>query len=254
MQVIVSLTTIPSRLGYVHLAIRSLLRQSVLPEKIILWLNVDLIQAVPQKLSQLQGDLFEIRRSPLKCSHRKLVHSLDAFPEKVIVTCDDDGMYEQKWLENLYNEHLEHPTEIITNRCHFISYDEKGNTLPYRQWMKVRHTGFSSPALMPAGYGGVLYPPGSFIDEVTNQDLFMKLTPSADDLWFKAMSYLNGTLCRRSSTPGEKPVTILGTQAVRLGHTNIRLDQNREQWNALLEHFKFKTPEPDTSLKNASIQ
>src|SRR5690554_7556478 len=37
--IVVSLTSIPSRLGTIHLTIRSLLAQSVVPKKIILWLH-----------------------------------------------------------------------------------------------------------------------------------------------------------------------------------------------------------------------
>ncbi|SMF39649.1 hypothetical protein SAMN02745866_02564 [Alteromonadaceae bacterium Bs31] len=250
--VVVSLTTIPTRLSYVHITIRSLLRQTVLPEKIILWLNAELRHSVPKKLKRLQSELFEIRYSNLTCPHRKLIHSLDAFPGSVIVTCDDDAMYERTWLENLFQEHLLYPEQIITNRGHLITYDKEGNTLPYLEWQKIRRNGHSSPALMPAGYGGVLYPAGCFMDEVTNQELFLKLAPTADDLWFKAMSYLKGTLCRCSMNPGKKPVTILGTQSFRLGHTNIHLDQNREQWNALLKHFNFTTPQPELVQDNTT--
>ena len=39
--IIVSMTTFPARIGYVHLAIKSLLNQTVSPRKIILWLAKD---------------------------------------------------------------------------------------------------------------------------------------------------------------------------------------------------------------------
>jgi len=38
-ELIVSLTTIPERIGKVHLGIDCLLRQSVRPDRVILWLN-----------------------------------------------------------------------------------------------------------------------------------------------------------------------------------------------------------------------
>ena len=91
--VVVSLTSIPSRLKTLHLVIRSLLAQDVSPKKILLWLHEDLETALPSKLQQLICDRFEVRFSGLTCSHRKLIHSLEAFPEEVIITCDDDLMY-----------------------------------------------------------------------------------------------------------------------------------------------------------------
>ena len=47
--VIVSLTSIPSRLGTLHLVIRSLLVQDKLPKKILLWLNKELKNKLPPK-------------------------------------------------------------------------------------------------------------------------------------------------------------------------------------------------------------
>ena len=56
--VIASVASIPSRLGIVHLTIRSILNQSVLPKKIILWLHKDLKNKIPSKLKKLEGDIF----------------------------------------------------------------------------------------------------------------------------------------------------------------------------------------------------
>ena len=242
--VVVSLTSIPSRLKQIHLPLRSLMAQSVRPTTIVLWLNEDLKDHLPESLTRLTGDLLEIRYSTLTCSHRKLIHSLDAFPEQCIVTCDDDVMYPTDWLERLWQEHEQHPDEIIANRCNLVTYDADGNTLPYREWIKRVPPGTSSPALMPAGYGGVLYPPHSLRPETTNASLFLELAPQADDLWFKAMSYLNGTQCRRASRPSDKPIPVRGTQSITLAKTNIREDRNREQWDALRRYFQFTTPQP----------
>ena len=92
---------------------------------------------------------------------------------------------------------------------------------------------------MPIGYGGVLYPPHTLFHEVQNRDLFLRLTPRADDLWFKAMSYLAGTQTRRSSQPGQKPIPILGSQKISLQKTNVKKDGNFVQWLALSEHYGF---------------
>jgi len=79
--VVVSLTSIPSRLEKLHYTIRSLMAQSHRPEKILLWLHADLKIKIPKPLAILESNLFEIRYNEFTCSHRKLVHSLEAFPE-----------------------------------------------------------------------------------------------------------------------------------------------------------------------------
>lgn len=61
--VIVSMTTFPARIGYVHLAIKSLLHQTVQPGKILLWLAKDQFRNVeiPEQLRALCAYGLEIR-------------------------------------------------------------------------------------------------------------------------------------------------------------------------------------------------
>ena len=41
--------------------------------------------------------------------------------------------------------------------------------------------------------GGVLYPPNSLHDMTLRKDLFLELTPMADDIWLNCMARLKGT-------------------------------------------------------------
>ena len=134
--VIVSFTSIPSRFKRLHLTVRNLLSQSVNAKRIVLWLNQSLKNTLPRQLIRLEGDRFEIRYSPLDCSHMKLVHCLEHFPDDHIVTCDDDLIYYPRWLEYLWQEHMNTPHQIVANQCNLISYSDDGSTLPYRQWEK----------------------------------------------------------------------------------------------------------------------
>lgn len=238
--VIVSLTSIPSRLDTLHLVIRSLLAQTHLAEKILLWLHKDLESKIPSSLTMLVSDIFEIHYVDMTCSHRKLVHSLTLYPEKIIVTCDDDLMYNPSWLQRLYQDHLIYPDRIIAHECRVIAYDNQGALLNYDQWKTQIEPGVSSPWMMPIGYGGVLYPPGVLHPDVTRADLYLALAPRADDLWFKAMSYLNGTITQRSQQPGQKPTPIAGSQKVSLKHTNVRENGNYEQWQAICDHYQIQ--------------
>jgi hypothetical protein len=93
--VIVSLTTIASRLNKVHITLRSVMNQTVKPEKIILWINENDSDKIPPTLSKLTGKLLEIKFTPHRSSHKKLIPTLELFPNKTIVTCDDDLIYEK---------------------------------------------------------------------------------------------------------------------------------------------------------------
>jgi hypothetical protein len=242
--VVVSLTSIPSRLKRLHLPVRSLLTQSVRPERIVLWLPHHLSSRIPAALQGLARPPFEIRFTDLDCPHLKLVRSLDAFPDHVVVTCDDDLMYDAAWLERLYETHLQFPRRIIAHECCLIGYDPQGRLLPYTQWPLVTEPGRCARALLPLGYAGVLYPPRLFSPETTDAALFLRLAPKADDLWFKAMALRAGAQAMRSLRPCRKPCPLAGTQAVSLATCNVRGDANRPQWQALCDHFSLNLAEP----------
>ena len=235
--VIVSLTSIPSRLKTLHLVIRSLLHQDVSPKKIVLWMHQDLESILPDSLRKLVGEQFEIQFSALTCSHRKLIHSLEAFPDEVIVTCDDDLMYRKNWLSLIYAEHLQNPKCIIGNHTVHINHDKDGNPMPFRTWRKPMDGKTNPWALTPIGAWGVLYPPNSLSDQVRDPEKFMELAPRADDLWFKAMALLKGTISIQASKKPKEPIPIGGTQKVALKKENLGADKNTAQWQALEDAY-----------------
>lgn len=238
--VIVSLTTIPTRLSKVALTVRSLLQTRPQPQKIVLWLNNDLKDNMPAKLAQLQGEVFEIRYSPYTFSHRKLIHSLEAFPEATIITVDDDMIYHPQVFGLLYKCHLQHPKAVIANRIRYISYDDAGNVLPYLQWTHVSDPSHSVDTMMPVGACGVLYPPQVFDDRVTDVALIQEISPKSDDLWFKTMALLKGTKARLAPEMAPDPIPIMGSQKVALKKINNKQDYKRVQWEHIAQYFKIK--------------
>jgi tRNA threonylcarbamoyl adenosine modification protein (Sua5/YciO/YrdC/YwlC family) len=236
--VIVSLTSIPERLNVVDITIKSLFAQkSVIPEKVILSLHKSLKDKLPNNLKKLQGPHFEIHYSELTCSHRKLIHSLERFPNNIIITCDDDVIYRNEFLNKIYQEHLRFPEDIIANSVAEVKFDNNGNYKPYNTWSKVdKKEGFF---VVPIGVNGVLYPPNSLYKEVFNIDLFLELTPKADDLWFKGMALLQGTKSRLSSDKTKKAIPIIGTQKVALKKENMSQSKNDSQWLALSNYFQL---------------
>lgn len=236
LRLVVSLTSIPSRLPILHITIRSLLAQTIQPETIVLWLNKEQIPELPERLARLQSERFQVRYGSMTCSHRKLVHSLEAFPDHTIVTCDDDLMYRRDWLAHLIQGHKQHPGDILGNCCRRIQYSNKNSLASYKDW-KRESPGACHPQTLAIGYGGVLYPPGTLHEDVSNAEKYLALTPRADDLWFKAMALRQGTATRANPTPSKEPVPIARSQKEALGKTNIKQDGNRQQWQALLDHY-----------------
>ncbi len=234
--IIVSLTTIPSRLNVVHITIKSILIQNTIPKKIVLWLNKD-IGRIPKKLKALESTFFEINYSSYNSPHRKLLHSLAKFPNDIIVTSDDDCIYNEGWLASLYNTYLDNKKCIVANRVRTITYNEKKELLPYKQW--TYNPNNSEVFNLPIGAEGVLYPPGCFSDEVTDFSLAHELSPRADDLWYKAMSLKIGTKSILASNRPDKAIPLIGTQKISLKKENVSQDYNRTQWLNLTEYLNL---------------
>jgi len=235
--VIVSLTTIEARLGVVDLVIRSLMNQSVLPKKIILWVHESLKDSLPAKLSELQGDLFEIRTTHLHSSHKKLIHTINSYPDTNVITCDDDLMYRPNWLNLLYKESQGFVGIIIGNQTRTIKKDPNGTYLPYAQWPVNEVENSNDFSVLPIGAEGVLYPPHCLDPRFDNETLFMELAPKADDLWFKSMSLLKGTTCKLATNRSKNAIPIVGSQKSSLKHINIKKDFNTAQWKQLVSYF-----------------
>lgn len=236
--VIVSLTTIESRLKKVHITLRSVMNQSVKPEKIILWINDKDRTKIPSSLSELTGDLLEIKFTKHTSSHKKLIPSLETFPDKIIVTCDDDLIYESEWLEKLYRSHLQFPKDIICNKARIITADKNNKTLDYKLWKYT--TEQTSNKHLAIGEGGILYPINSLNSIITNYELALQLTPKSDDLWFKAMALLNNTNVRLAKNTSQLFIPILGTQKISLKKINVDGNFNVKQWVNLKDYFNLK--------------
>lgn len=237
-RVIVSLTSIPYRIPRLHLVIRSLLNQNTSFNKIILWLHKSLQGKLPKKLTSLQSGRFEIRFSIGTSSHRKLVETLKIYPNEYIVTCDDDMMYPSDWLERLLETQSIHPNAVIAHMCRVIRY-KSDELMPYKTW-ESEVSGQGSLMTLAVGAGGVLYPPNCLHEDITNESLYHQLAPKADDLWFKAMSLMKGTIIFNTKQSFPEPVPIMLTQKYSLKKSNVLKDENKSQWMKIAQHYNLK--------------
>ena len=199
---IISFTSFPARINDVWMVIESLKRQTVLPEKIILWLSKDQfpnVNDIPDSLKQREDNLFEIRLVDGDIrSHKKYFYAMTEFPDKTFITCDDDVFYPPNMVKNLITAARMYPGCIIANVSSEMTYDENGVLLPYVEW-KNNFKPYASRNRVQIGIGGVLYPPNCLSEMVLRKDLFTKLSPMADDLWLSLMARLTHTPVVQSS-------------------------------------------------------
>ena len=238
-EIIVSLTTFGKRIHDVYLTIESIMQQSLKPDKIILCISTIEFDAafIPETLKHQQERGLEI----LFCAenlgpYKKYHYTLLKYPDSLLVTVDDDLLYPADTIDRLYKSYLQHPNAIHCHRGHKITLNDDGTIKPYKQW---------DWQIFPTGAGGVLYFPGCFDPEISNQKMFQVLAPNADDVWLKAMSLKKGTPCK--IVEGSRDfmtnfLTIESSQDVSLKRRNKAASLgNDDKIKAVLSHYGLES-------------
>lgn len=195
-QVIVSMTSYgKNTYRLAPKAIRSLLNQTVKPDRVILWLGYGSRVNIYLRILKLKG--LEIRFCDDIGPSTKILPALENFPLDTIITADDDIIYPSDWLVRLLEAHRRFPRRIIAHRAHAIKLNDKQSVVAsYNKWEKCinpKSEAWSSKQwnLFPTGVGGVLYPAGSLPKRALDLAELALLTPKNDDIWLWAMANIN---------------------------------------------------------------
>lgn len=210
-EVIVNLTSYPPRFPTLHMTLKSLLLQSIKPDRVVLWLYAKDRSVLPDNVITLQQDGIDIRlvNEDIK-SYKKLIPALKIWPDAFHVTADDDIYYRENWLAELLTSYAGDNKQVICLRGHLITTDTDGQINPYRQWQpKTELRGPDNRIFFTSG-AGTLFPPGVLYRDVTDQQKFMRLSPHGDDIWLYWMTVLNGSTIRRT---GENRKLIVWKQS-----------------------------------------
>lgn len=247
-EIIISLTTYGTRVkDSAPYAIYSLFNQKKLPNRIILFLDDENWNdnKLPKLLKHFQTIGLEIYYCSDTRSYKKLIPALEKYPDSVIVTVDDDVYYNQETLSELYNEYIKSDRKSVIS--HWAAVVERRNgkfTLP-SEWQRAE-IGNSLSLYAPIGVGGVLYPPHIFDSEIFNYEVFQKLAPFADDLWFWVMelrNHVNVILLENSSYKLNKDIDRLNQLDDRksdgLFIQNCLFGTNDVQLKNIFEHYQI---------------
>lgn len=197
----ISLTSISSRIGTVQATLRSLLDQSYGDLRVHLFLSREPflldqgIHEIPQDLVELKhqsGDRLQIAFCRNIGPYRKLLPYLHARwgESRLVATADDDTIYPPNWLSDLARSHALHGCPVAY-RGHRICLSDDGYA-SYRSWMKSIIEVNPGMLILPTGKDGVLYDTAFFPISVLNVDEALRLSPTADDLWFRWNLAMNG--------------------------------------------------------------
>lgn len=205
--VVVSFTSFPKRIHKVWLVIECILRQRIQPGIIVLYLSQDQFKSkdeLPSKLLNYERkNLIKIQLEPDDYrSHKKYWYAIRDFPDKTIITIDDDIIYHSKLISNLLYFHKKEPNYVIAEFTNRIIWNNDCSIKAYSQWEKSRlKVGEKGNYIFFGSGGGTLFPCGSLKDANLPINIINKVCPLADDIWLNAIVRKNGfnVLCANDS-------------------------------------------------------
>jgi hypothetical protein len=230
---IVSLTSYPARFPTLAPTLQALLRQTVQPDRVILWLAAGDARHLPPDIRDMAG--LEVRTCPDWRSYKKIVPALLAFPETHVATADDDLHYPADWLERLVGA-VQDGASVACLRAHRVVLAQPGQPAPYKDWRHNLSAPEAGPDIFPTGVSGVIYAPGVFHPDVTRDDLFTRLAPSADDVWLYWMHRMAGSRPRKIGTRA-RILEWDGSQGVSLRAENMAGTGNDRAVAALIDRY-----------------
>jgi len=240
-ELIVSFTTYNKRIYDAHLIVESIAQQTIKPNRLILWLdenefNLDTIPLL--LLKQVERGL-DIRFCPNYRSYKKIIPTLESFPESNVITIDDDVIYPYDFIEVLIRESKEYKNCVIANVVHQMKFDECG-VQPYEKWVLNAKSSLPGYDVFPVGAGGVFYPRGVLGELVIDAQAFTNLAPTADDVWLKTMTLLQGHKSKKVNDNRDFSLRFLcveSSQDIGLFHMNLNESKNDLQIKSVFDKY-----------------
>lgn len=247
--IIVSMTSFPARINWVHLTIKSIMAQIQKPNKIVLWLSKEEfpkeLEDLPEQLLKLKSKGLEIYFCENLKAHKKYYFSFVNYPDYSIVTIDDDVFYPNDLLESLKKNSDSFPDCIIAHRVREILSNNEG-WAPYREWpINQWNADVPSLKLMPTGVGGVLYRPKMFMDSIFDIPEIKSLCFNNDDIWLKGSSLKDRVKIKFTGQYKNSMIEIKQSQSNSLYSMNVFHSSNDKM---IADTFKFFNIQSDDIL------
>jgi hypothetical protein len=247
-KIILSLTSFPERIHESWVSIACLMKQSVRPDKIILWLSSEQFvnKQLPAKIKHLVELGLDVRYCDDLRSHKKYFYSMQEFEDHHVITFDDDLYYDSFVVENLINLKLQFPDSIVANRVHQMKFCSS-EILPYTTWKHNFSKNIESYDLFHTSGAGVLFTPKFFDKNIFRKDLIFQLSYNSDDVWLKAMCLISKRKTATNEQYNKDFITVGSTQNVSLVFENTKKGKKDKQIKEVFKYFNL-------TIKDSKIQ
>lgn len=238
----VSLTSFPARINYVHKAIKSLMLQSVKPDRIILWLATEQFpeKRLPKELTDLKEFGLQINWCEDLYGHKKYYYCIkEQKPYEVIITYDDDIIYPVDSIKRLIKTHKKNPDCLICERAQAIDYERDGSIKNPGRWKTISSLGVKVPSfsLNPSPGGGCLIPYNAFYKDAYDTKKIRTLAYKNDDLWYMFMAAEKGTKTVKTQKYHKSFTLIENSQDFQMATENIIGNKNLAVMDTLSKEY-----------------
>ena len=242
-RVIVSLTSIPSRINTVWITLESLYRQSYKPDKIILYLARDEFDSVdvPNSVKKYEKRGLEIVYCDNLKSHKKYYYTMKNFSEDLCLTVDDDIIYSEDMILNLMGVYERNPLSIVCCRANIVKRIN-GDYIKYYRWKSISQTNRSiircEDIFFTTG-GGTIFPSWKMPKETFDMNTMLQLCETADDIWLNYMARIGNLSVLWTETIDNDCLFFWPAQKNSLSNINIGENENDKCLERMKKKFGF---------------
>lgn len=241
-RIVASMTSFPARIHYVEYAIKSLMLQTVKPDRIILWLASEQFpdSKIPESLEKMKEYGLEIRFCDDLKSHKKYYYAMQEQAEdELLITYDDDIIYEYNSIEKLVKTFKKFPDCVICNRAEAFCRDDMGKITPYKSWEVLSNEGVQNPSsmLMPSTGAGCLYPYKILNERVFNREEIEEYAATTDDLWIGFNCLYSNVKIVKTTKYMPTLCTVNSSQTENLCANNVFCELNDRAVRLLSKHL-----------------
>lgn len=236
-----SLTSFPDRINTVAQTIKSLMHQSLKPDRVILWLAKEEFQGkeLPESIKKLEQIGLEIRYCENYFGHKRYYKLIEEQkPTELIILADDDILFPFKMIERLYSKWLDFQNCIVCDRGQYIPFGSPSMLNPSK-WSSISEIGVNKPSfkILASPGGGCLIPPNALYKDANNLEKISKFALKTGDLWLMFMAIENDTKIIRTHRYHRPFILSEDQQTIELGKEAIFKGGYEKTLNTLIQEY-----------------
>lgn len=200
---VVNVTTTSSRLELCAVTLWSLIHQSVLPDRINLWISKEAFMAdegileLPEWLNELNiiKDLIDIKYTENTGPYRKIFPALkSASDNDILVYADDDVVYGVDWLKTLVDCFLNAGGKyVVASRVRMMKKNIFGKYQSYTRFKICTQSIVVESDFIITGIGGCVLKKNHINSSFISNKDYIDVAPKTDDLWISKILILSGS-------------------------------------------------------------